>query len=174
MSGNNDEVLWLLPDTFGATTTTTDLDNVVVTNHPTMFPQTRTDNIPCERWGQQDVYSADSAYLGDTLEWVDGQPEDHAIYVSHTWVYGGSCEVVEEECPEGYVPGWLDEDGNAQGCVNNGPIPTPEPEPEPTPTVPVPSDTPTDVPTLAETGVDPLVGLIVAACLIGAGLWLKR
>lgn len=78
------------------------------------------------------------------------------------------------ECPEGYVPGWLDEDGNAQGCVNNGPIPTPESEPEPTPTIPVPSDPPTDVSTLAETGVDPLVGLIVAACLIGAGLWLKR
>lgn len=101
MSDNNDEVLCLLPDVLGATTTTTDLDNV-------------------------------------------------------------------EECPEGYDPGWLDEEGNAQGCVNNGPIPTPEPEP--TPTVPVPSDTPS----LAETGVDPLVGLIVAACLIGAGLWLKR
>lgn len=67
------------------------------------------------------------------------------------------------ECPEGFVPGWLDEDGNPQGCVNNG-----------VPTVPVPSDTPTDVPTLAETGVDPLVGLIVAACLIGAGLGLRR
>ena len=24
------------------------------------------------------------------------------------------------ECPEGYVPGWLDENGNPQGCVANG------------------------------------------------------
>lgn len=46
----------------------------------------------------------------------------------------------EIDCPEGTVPGWLDENGNPQGCVNNQPVPgkpdTPEDSKEP------PSETP--------------------------------
>src|SRR5690606_13900171 len=126
--------------------TTTDLDAVVVGEHWTMIPQVRVDEVPCERWGQRDQYSGDSSYLGDTLEWVAGQPEDHAIYVSHEWVYGGVCEVVVPplECEDGYVPGWLDENGNPTGCVFNGPN-----HGDGDPTVPVPNDPPADVPVLA-------------------------
>lgn len=33
-----------------------------------------------------------------------------------------------EVCEEGFTPGWLDEDGNAQGCVSNGSPESPESE----------------------------------------------
>ena len=51
------------------------------------------------------------------------------------------------ECEEGYVPGWLDENGNPQGCVNNGPTeehlipPVVVEAPAPTPVVATPTFT---------------------------------
>lgn len=77
------------------------------------------------------------------------------------------------ECPEGKVPGWLDEDGNPTGCVDDDPeFDEPEPTPEP-----APSEDPTPDPgdeELAETGVDAwLVGL-VAFLMAAAGIIIKR
>lgn len=92
------------------------------------------------------------------------------------------------DCPEGKVPGWLDENGNPQGCVDNNPTPLePKPEnpgnviPKPEP-VPVPdaieqvTTQPTEQPAeLAETGVADTLGLaLVAAVLIAGGVALMR
>src|SRR5690606_2384481 len=109
-----------------------------------------------------DTYSENADHLGDELKWKQGKPEDHAIYVSHVWVYGGDCvdpspspdpsptpdpspqpsptpepcpespKIPEDstcvpsepwnpplECPEGYVPGWLDENGDPTSCVGD-------------------------------------------------------
>jgi hypothetical protein len=55
------------------------------------------------------------------------------------------------ECPEGTVPGWLNENGEPTSCVGDSPQPIPE--------QPVPSSPP--VPHLAETGFD--VGLFSLA-----------
>lgn len=92
------------------------------------------------------------------------------------------------DCPEGKVPGWLDENGNPQGCVDNNPTPLePKPEnpgnviPKPEP-VPVPdaieqvTTQPTEQPAeLAETGVADTLGLaLLAAVLIAGGVALMR
>lgn len=73
-------------------------------------------------------------------------------------------------CEPGFVPGWLDEAGNAQGCVNNGPgdVPSPSPPPSPEPVVAVVS---VDAQShhLAETGVAPLPCGLLAALLVALG-----
>lgn len=53
-------------------------------------------------------------------------------------------------CEEGFVPGWLDEDGNAQGCVNNAPDPETE-NPPSTPSLPEPSEDTSVVPETSPT-----------------------
>lgn len=88
------------------------------------------------------------------------------------------------DCPEGKVPGWLDENGNPQGCVDNNPTPL-EPKPEnPTPeqptqiipeqpdiTVPEAIETaaPSEPMELAETGVADTLGLVMLAAVLAAG-----
>lgn len=58
------------------------------------------------------------------------------------------------ECPPNKVPGWLDEHGNPQGCVDNNPTPLqPKPEipVEETPTAPIsPAPAPAPVEELAQ------------------------
>lgn len=157
-----------------------------------MFPQaiTTLDTAPCGSVLQGDDYTGDFSFLGNTLEWINGQPEDHAVYVGHVFVATPECVVTPPQveppvlvCPEGTVPGWLDESGQATSCVSDNPQPTPSPEPTPTPTpvpvppvvtppptvteVPVPPTTPT--PLLAETGIDPAVGAYVAFVLLIGG-----
>lgn len=75
----------------------------------------------------------------------------------------------EIDCPEGTVPGWLDENGNAQGCVNNQPVPGKQ----------LPKETPTDgvsqtvqpVTTLADTGTpEAFTALIIGVALVVSGL----
>lgn len=69
-------------------------------------------------------------------------------------------------CPEGTVPGWLDEAGNPTSCVGDDPQPTPPPTPTVTET-PVPPTAP--APQLAQTGVDPGLGLSIALILVLVG-----
>lgn len=93
------------------------------------------------------------------------------------------------DCPEGKVPGWLDENGNPQGCVDNNPTPLePKPEPpveKPGQVIPVQPDitVPAVIETaaqaepmeLAETGVADILGLaLLAAVLIAGGVALMR
>ena len=102
--------------------------------------------------------------------------------------------VVEEEyvvptieCPPDKVPGWLDEHGNPQGCVDNNPTPG-QPKEEPGNTIPenpeiaVPDQiesittSPMSSPDmLAETGgVDPLMAGLLAVTLLFSGIFLLR
>lgn len=130
------------------------------------FPQTLTTDPPCGVVIQQDVYNADpSAVTADgVLSWVDGRPEDASLYVSHVFYETPACPPLV--CEPGFVPGWLDENGNAQGCVNNG-------NPPPTVTeVPVPPTTPTL--TLAETGPDVTGMVVIALALVVVGGLLTR
>ena len=103
-------------------------------------------------------------------------------------------EVVEEEymvptieCPPDKVPGWLDEHGNPQGCVDNNPTPgQPKEEPgntipeNPEISVPDPIESITTSPMsspdmLAETGgVDPLMAGLLAVTLLFSGIFLLR
>ena len=103
-------------------------------------------------------------------------------------------EVVEEEyvvptieCPPDKVPGWLDEHGNPQGCVDNNPTPgQPKEEPgntipeNPEIVVPDPIESITTSPMsspdmLAETGgVDPLMAGLLAVTLLFSGIFLLR
>lgn len=62
------------------------------------FPQPRLGTLPCGRWEQADTYGIDNPSdknvfesLGDLLTWVNGHPEDSAIYKSHSFIYGGDC-----------------------------------------------------------------------------------
>lgn len=96
--------------------------------------------------------------------------------------------MAELNCPEGTVPGWLDENGAPTSCV--GDLPMVEPRPEPTPTVeltppiaevtPEPMIPPVDVyPTplpldpmpdvLAATGGDVWQVVLVAVLLVAVG-----
>lgn len=62
------------------------------------FPQTLTtgDTAPCGSVIQQDGYSGDpGAITADgILSWVNGQPEDHALYLWHTFYETPACVVV--------------------------------------------------------------------------------
>lgn len=92
---DDNSTLWVLPEQYGPDTTADQLTAQITLDHSAMFPQTLTDTVPCDRWGQADAYSADPSSVTDDglLTWINGQPEDAAIYVSHTWVYGGDCVV---------------------------------------------------------------------------------
>lgn len=75
------------------------------------------------------------------------------------------------DCPEGKVPGWLDEHGNPQGCVDNNPTPL-EPKPEqPTPDNPqvVPEQPAIEVPAAIETATAQPVAQHDELALTGAG-----
>ena len=91
------------------------------------------------------------------------------------------------ECPPDKVPGWLDEHGNPQGCVDNNPTPgQPKEEPgntipeNPEIAVPDPIESITTSPMsspdmLAETGgVDPLMAGLLAVTLLFSGIFLLR
>lgn len=104
------------------------------------------------------------------------------------------------ECPEGTVPGWLDENNNPQGCVDNNPTPGIPKDETPivvdTPETVVPSQTDSEIvstptyqepiapdqietgvlvsptpPALADTGMgDPLTIAAIGVLLVGAGI----
>lgn len=138
--------------------------------------------------------------------WAEGTPAIGEEFIKNPEYVPAWTEQVETctppivICPEGKVPGWLDEFGNAQGCVDNNPTPpvkpeepviTPE-EPETTPkeetppTPEAPADIVTEtiqVVTTAETpelavtgGVDGLSAALFGAVLLiaGVGLMMKR
>lgn len=94
---HTETVCWLLDKYPGGDTNPDD-----AAEQSTMFPQTRIDcddPVPCGMWVQKDVYVIDTAAkeevwqgLGDTLDWVNGKPEDASIYQSHTFIYGGKCK----------------------------------------------------------------------------------
>lgn len=138
--------------------------------------------------------------------WVDGTPAVGVEFIPNPEYVPAWTEQVETctppiiTCPEGKVPGWLDEFGNAQGCVDNNPTPpvkpeepviTPE-EPVTTPeeeTLPIPEAptenatetiqavTTTEAPELAVTGgVDGLSAALFGVVLLiaGVGLMMKR
>jgi hypothetical protein len=91
---SNPSAVWLLPASFDSSYSASQIQAVVGTNQQSMFPQSKIDGIgliPCGRWAQLDWYSGPWGWLGDTLEWVNGHPEDSSIYVNHSWVYGGDC-----------------------------------------------------------------------------------
>ena len=72
------------------------------------------------------------------------------------------------ECPEGTVPGWLDETGAATSCVSNDPTPGEVFSPEPAISSPAfPDALPLEpLLTLPETGVsDPMIWVLMFICL---------
>jgi hypothetical protein len=119
------------------------------------FPQTLTTaaTAPCGSVIQRDVYNANPATVtaDGVLSWVDGHPEDSALYVSHVFYETPACVVVT-------------------------PSPSPTPTPPPTVTeVPVP---PTP-PTLAQTGANSgtIAGEVFMALgiiIVGASLVWRR
>lgn len=79
-------------------------------------------------------------------------------------------------CPENKVPGWLDENGNPQGCVDNNPTPL---EPKELPVLEEVPEVVVEVPVivdpvpeeLANTGTgDVVVGVLVGLALLVAGV----
>ncbi|MHB1490712.1 MAG: hypothetical protein ACYCTH_09480, partial [Cellulomonas sp.] len=86
-----EHVRWIVPASAGNPTTQA--------GQPQTFPQQLlVGDLSCGRWSQDDTYvlhnAADKALfdsLGDTLTWVNGHPEDSAIYQSHSFTYGGDC-----------------------------------------------------------------------------------
>lgn len=74
----------------------------------------------------------------------------------------------EIDCPEGTVPGWLDENGDPQGCVNNQPIPG---KPD-TPVEPeeAPSETPEQPPATQAEVAQPVTPAAEGLAVTGAGL----
>lgn len=97
-------------------------------------------------------------------------------------------------CPEGYVPGWLNADGLPTSCVGDAavpgepilmpPIATHEPFPPALPLDPLPVAPEVGVPVavvpapreLAETGFDPLTGMLFAGSvfLVGVAVLVAR
>ena len=106
---NNDYVVdWILP---------TGVTLAQAQAHPgaqNTFPQTLTTKAtePCGIVIQEDHYRSDPSVLGTTLDWVNGQPEDHLIVTSWSFF----------ETP---------------ACVAVTPTPSPSPTPTPSPTPPV-------------------------------------
>ena len=94
---HQETVCWLMDNYKGGSS-----NPDAVSGQSSLFPQTRVncnDPIPCGMWVQKDVYDINTAVkeeiwqnLGDTLEWIKGQPEDAKIYKSHTFIYGGKCK----------------------------------------------------------------------------------
>ena len=100
--------VWLLPASFDGSYSASQIQAVVGINQRSMFPQTKIDgigSIPCGRWAQLDWYRGPWSWLGDTLEWVNGHPEDSSIYVNHSWVYGGDCTPVKDPTFTEWVDG---------------------------------------------------------------------
>jgi hypothetical protein len=100
--------VWLLPASFDGSYSASQIQAVVGINQHSMFPQTKIDgigSIPCGRWAQLDWYSGPWGWLGDTLEWVNGHPEDSSIYINHSWVYGGDCAPVKDPTFTEWVDG---------------------------------------------------------------------
>ena len=117
-----------------------------------MFPQTLTtlDTAPCGSVLQIDVYSGDSSTItaDSTLSWVNGHPEDSAIYQSHTFTTTPACVVV---------------------------TPSPTPSPTPTPIIEVPVTPPASpTPVLAETGADSWALILVSLAALVSGVTLVR
>lgn len=80
------------------------------------------------------------------------------------------------DCPPNKVPGWLDENGNPQGCVDNNPtplepkeLPVLEEVPEVVVEVPVIVDHVPEELALTGTG-DVVVGLLIGLALLAAGV----
>ncbi len=159
---------WLLPDTYTGS-------EVTPVPGEAVFPQTLVldlDSVPCGRWLQHDWYNADPSEVtaDGMLVWTEDGPEDHAIYVTHEFVYTGACVEPSESptptptppeppvlnCPPGTVPGWLDEQGNPTSCISDNPTPGSE----------QPSSTPSP---LAETGVSVGDALMYALALVVFG-----
>lgn len=128
--------------------------------------------------------------------WVEGTPAQGEPFIANPDFIAAYCETTPSpalECPEGKVPGWLDENGNPQGCVDNNPTPL-EPKPEnptkpdnpqvvpeqPDITVPEAIETvttqPTDQPAeLAVTGAGDMLGVSLGAVvLLAAGVALMK
>ena len=125
------------------------------------FPQTltTTDAAPCGSVIQRDVYSADpSAVTADgLLSWVDGRPEDSAIYVSHIFFETAPCPVIPE-CGPG------EEAQPTETGYVCGPADLPNPIPPTVTEIPVPP-----TPHLAETGVLTGEGVMWALALVVMG-----
>lgn len=127
-----------------------------------------------------------------TIEiWVDGTPAVGEEVIANPDYTAPYCEtntpVPVLECPPNKVPGWLDENGNPQGCVDNNPNPlqpkdeipvvdAPAPETvetvSPTPAVLVDTAAPNE---LAVTGGFDLLPLVlIAAALTTSGVAMIR
>lgn len=117
-----------------------------------------------------------------TIEvWVDGTPAVGEETIPNPSYVAPYCEVTTPtpplECPPNKVPGWLDEDGIPQGCVDNNPTPLqPKDEIPATPSTEAEVVVPVGQPEqLAETGGDLLLPLaLAAAALIAGGVALMR
>jgi len=82
------EAYWLVPGAYHDSTA------MPPAGAQSTFPQDRLSSLnaaPCGRWVQHDKYTADNIFLGDTLDWVNGHPEDSAIYGSHEFLWTGDC-----------------------------------------------------------------------------------
>jgi len=86
-----EKVRWLVPESVG--------NPKGKSINASFFPQPRLMGaLQCGRWSQDDTYGINSKAdddvfksLGNTLEWLNGKPEDNKIYKSHTFTYGGDC-----------------------------------------------------------------------------------
>lgn len=108
------------------------------------FPQQLTTKAtaPCGVVIQEDHYSSNPSVLGTTLEWTNGQPEDHAIVTSWSFYETPACVVVT-------------------------PSPSPSPSPTPPPTVTEVPVTPT-TPQLAQTGAN--TGVLAGEALMALSI----
>lgn len=171
---------WLTPDTF-----TTKEQADAKPGWFVMFPQVAVDcevPVPCERVVQKDWYDIatkdDEAILESLdgiLEWINGGPEDRAIYDRHVFIEGPECvdptptpepSITPEPTPEPSVT----PEPTPEPSVT--PEPSPEPSVTPTPTddpEPSPTPTPNDPPKLSDTGAEWWVlpvGLLALAAII--------
>ena len=120
--------------------------------------------------------------------WVEGTPAvgeeliPNPAYVPEWTEQVETCTSPVVTCPEGKFPGWLDEFGNAQGCVDDNSTPPVKPgEPVTTPVQTtvgtVQTVAPAEPPTLAVTGGAEMfsIALLGAALLIaGASIFMGR
>lgn len=99
--------------------------------------------------------------------WVEGSPA-----VGEEFLIEVTCEEPPLVCPENKVPGWLDENGIPQGCVDNNPNPITPKEP------PITIVEPTDTQVVSEQVSQPVTsqqaetGNVEELALTGAGdMW---
>lgn len=100
--------------------------------------------------------------------WVEGTPAQGEPLIANPDFIAAHCEttVPPLECPPNKVPGWLDENGNPQGCVDNNPTPG-QPKPD-NPQV-VPEQPAIDVPPAIEQVTAQPVATHDELALTGAG-----